>query len=939
MTRPLASILALLAAAGSALGQQVVEIRDQAAPSPRPTPQPDRPAASGRLVRVYNFEERDTNPSPVPLHWTRMQDQDDRPRSGFPRFNISELFDLNDQPAASRGCVKLATRGGSTSLQLDPGVLPIFGDADYLIGARVRTEGLRTARAVVACRFLNENLEPIPASESTSEPIISEGRFITVSINLLGQFPEAKFLQIELLLLQQDTLPTGGRGAPTAPPPGRLFIPDVSGAAYFDDVSIVQLPRLELSTNNPSNIFVAPQQPTLDLLVRDLTGEELTGSLTVLDAAGRTVDTHPLRLGEGRSRTNWSPRLTGYGWYRAVLEMSNRSVRVGATAIDFVWIPSRETTSSPDENRFWIFSGELHPTLYPGLADATRSLRSSGLSVPIWNADLTPDAVSRRVEEIRPLVESFRGERLELSMALPRIPTTIFGGTASDIADPWALLTRQPASASPLLDEFLDRYGQSVQRWQIGAFDGRPLSGRDQVATSAASIESVLGKLVPGPVIVAPAALEDAATLGAIGRAAPFVDPAMLAPASAQPDSVGLAISSWRRGGNSGAGRRATLALATAGKDELDAIDAANALAKKMVRAWAASAASAGPAPDQLRLALLEPWSVRQGDPPQLMPRPEVAAWRAAIDRLADREFVGVLPLPNGAEGYVFANRRPTDPTRGGLLVAWNDSTLPERAELRTYLGPGSPWIADVFGNRSDMTDPSRSPLPLSSTPVFIEGVDAELLCFGATVTIDPPLLSMTVPESQHRLRLTNPWPTSISGRLVLVEPGGGGGAGRDRSWRINPRLFPFALAAGETAEFPFTISFGPSEEIGTKTFVFDTELTAVRAYDVFKVDTPMELGMKDLAFSVTATPRGDGVELEATVSNQTTNPLTLELTAFPPGIPRQTVDIGEVLAGNQAIRRFNVAGVYPAKKGKKIAVTLSDGENGIRITRTVTIP
>jgi hypothetical protein len=197
----------------------------------------------------------------------------------------------------------------------------------------------------------------------------------------------------------------------------------------------------------------------------------------------------------------------------------------------------------------------------------------------------------------------------------------------------------------------------------------------------------------------------------------------------------------------------------------------------------------------------------------------------------------------------------------------------------------------------------------------------------------------MTVPESQHRLRLTNPWPTSISGRLVLVEPGGGGGAGRDRSWRINPRLFPFALAAGETAEFPFTISFGPSEEIGTKTFVFDTELTAVRAYDVFKVDTPMELGMKDLAFSVTATPRGDGVELEATVSNQTTNPLTLELTAFPPGIPRQTVDIGEVLAGNQAIRRFNVAGVYPAKKGKKIAVTLSDGENGIRITRTVTIP
>ncbi|HEX8875688.1 MAG TPA: hypothetical protein VF777_03005 [Phycisphaerales bacterium] len=939
MARPLVSILALALAAGSALGQQVIEIPTETTPNPAPrqASQPDRPAASGRLVQVYNFEERDTNPSPVPIHWTRMQDQDDRPRPGFPRFNISELVELNNQPAATRGCVKLSTRGGSTSLQLDPGVLPVFSDADYLVGARVRTEGLRSARAMVVCRLLDEELQPIAASERASQPIASEGRFVTVSINMPGHFPQARFLQIELLLLQQELVPTAGKPSTSPPAAGRLNIPDVSGAAYFDDVSVVQLPRLELSTNNPSNIFIAPQRPTLDLLVRDLTGEELTGSLTVLDATGRTVDTHPLRLGEGRSRTNWSPHLTGYGWYRAVLEMSNREVRVGATAVDFVWVPPRESTTSPDESRFWIFSGELHPALYPNLASATRSLRSTGLSVPIWNADLTPDAVPRRVDELRTLVESFRGERLELSMALPRIPTTIFGGKASDIGDPWALLTRQPASAAPLLDEFLDRYGQVVTRWQIGGFDGRSLQARENVPAGAASIESLLGKLVPGPVIVAPATLEDAAALAALGRSAPSVDPAMLAPASAQADSVGLAVASWRRGTASG-NRRASLALATAGRDELDAIDAAHALAKKVVRAW--TAAGHGSGPDQLRLALLDPWTVRSGDRPQLMPRPEVAAWRAVIDRLADREFVGLLPLPNGAEGYVFANKRVGDLSRGGLLVVWNDSTLPERAELRTYLGPGTPWIADVFGNHSEMTDPSRRPLPLSSTPLFIEGVDAELLRFGAAVQIDPPLLSMTVPESQHRLRLTNPWPTTISGRLVLVEPGGGTAGGpRDRSWRIAPRLFPFALAAGETAEFPFTISFGPSEEIGSKTFVFDTELTAVRAYDVFKVSTQMELGMKDLAFSVTATPRGDSVELEATISNQTKSPLTLELTAFPPGSPRQTIDIGEVLAGNQAIRRFAIQSVYPSKKGKKIAVTLSDSETGIRITRTVTIP
>jgi hypothetical protein len=80
-------------------------------------------------------------------------------------------------------------------------------------------------------------------------------------------------------------------------------------------------------------------------------------------------------------------------------------------------------------------------------------------------------------------------------------------------------------------------------------------------------------------------------------------------------------------------------------------------------------------------------------------------------------------------------------------------------------------------------------------------------------------------------------------------------------------------------------------------------------------------------------------VELEATISNQTKAPLTLELTAFPPGTPRMAIDVGEVLAGNQAIRRFAIQNMYPAKKGKKIAVTLTDAETGIRITRSVLIP
>jgi hypothetical protein len=100
-----------------------------------------------------------------------------------------------------------------------------------------------------------------------------------------------------------------------------------------------------------------------------------------------------------------------------------------------------------------------------------------------------------------------------------------------------------------------------------------------------------------------------------------------------------------------------------------------------------------------------------------------------------------------------------------------------------------------------------------------------------------------------------------------------------------------------------------------------------------------MELGLNDLAFSITASPVGSDVVLEATINNQSRNTLTLVLTAFPPEMPRQLIDVGELLPGNQAIRRFTLKGIYPARKGERIPVSMADSEAGIRINRSVIIP
>lgn len=944
--------LALLLAAGAAPGSAMCQTISQ----PVASSEAARPSAAGRVVKLFTFEERETNPNPVPRFWTRNQDQPDRPRPGFPRFNTIDLEDLEDQPAATRGCVRLSTRGGSTSLLLDGGVIPVFKDADYLIGARVRTEGLEHGRAAIAVRFLDEKLRPIPASEHLSEPTLSPGRWTNLSVHIRGEYPSAAFVQFELLLLQPDQLLARTSGAPARSNPagpsagGRkidgsieLRKQDLAGSACFDDVSIVQLPRLELSTQSVTNIVAAPEQPTIQLLVRDLTGEALAGKLLLLDASGRTVDTRSISVGEGRSRTNWNPALPGYGWYRAVLDMSNSLSRVGATYIDFAWLPPRpqqnaafEFRASGEAPRLWLLSSDVPGSTFPALANLSRDVRADGLSLPVWTADLTPGMVGSRSAVLGPLVDAFRSERLDLAFSLPVVPASATDPNAIVAPDPWTLLVSQPALARPLLDEFLDAYGQTVQRWQVGWFNPRALPPRQAFQSGLDSIESTLSKLVPGPIVVVPTTMEELTA----ASETPGFEPAVYMPHDALPGFCALAVDAWKERGGADTSKRLLVALGTSPESQLDAADAAASLAKRAVRVWASATkarTAPGPGPT-VGLGLVEPWTVRSERQAQLMPRPELAAWRAVADRLGNRRFVCEFPIAGAGEAYLFTDRGGA--RNSGLLVLWNDASLPEQVKLQNYLGAGPIEIVDVFGNRSALNDPSRSPISISSSPVFIEGVDAELLHFVAKFTIDPPLLSMTSPETQHSIQLTNTWPVPISGTLHLLEPGGmGSSVRRDRTWRITPRTFGFALAPGESTGLPMSVSFGTAEEVGTKPFVFNVELAAGHSYEPFRVSARMELGLRDISFSVTATPRGNDVVLEATISNQSRSPLTLVMTAFPPEMPRQLVDVGEVMPGNQVIHRFTLRGLYPGQKGQRIPVSIADSEAGIRISRSVVIP
>ena len=169
--------------------------------------QPDafRPVSAERVVRVFDFEEQEFNAEEVPQYWVRAQHNPPaRERPGFPAWNRA-IFD-DTRAYSGEFSVRVPTQGGSASLRLSPGVIAAIPGADYVVTARVQTEGLSRSGARLVARFLDDRRQPIPGAEATSRVVRSSGEWALVRAELRGLHDRAAWIQIDLELLQPREL-------------------------------------------------------------------------------------------------------------------------------------------------------------------------------------------------------------------------------------------------------------------------------------------------------------------------------------------------------------------------------------------------------------------------------------------------------------------------------------------------------------------------------------------------------------------------------------------------------------------------------------------------------------------------------------------------------------------------------------------------------------
>jgi len=857
-----------------------------------------------RLEHRFDFEERKLgNFESMPMHWFRIA------RDGYPRY-AKMGFDTAEHVSGTHS-FKLQPNGGSVGVVLQPGVLAAMPGADYLVTARVRGEQLEHARIVLTGRFLDAQRRPIKTSEARSALVRSNGQWTTVWFRLDGLYERAAWIVLSMQVLQPGQFPAELRRSKLGE--HRLDYRDVRATAWFDDVSVYQLPRIELHSDSPINLVTADQSPRLIATVRDLTGVELTSALAIYDQAGRQVDAmvHRDTL-TSRPTWTWKPKLERLGWYRAELNVRSERGLVGRRQTVLAYLPTPGRANQPDARRFVLVAEHLDTAHRPLLLPLMDKTNGSAVVLSAWSALPTQTTDRSATWRSDPLLSELAAEGRDVTLCFDHVPADLAAGASTDVDAPLDLMTRTYALWRKPFETLLIRYGGLVDRWQIGATGSGAAFWREDLARVYPQAYGYFHQYIARPkVALAWTAYQPAPDPSAAVNAL-----AMFVPRSIRPGQIPAYVRDWP---TEHAEVTATLEPLPAGLYSHQ--QRADDLVLRMVHAWRT--------PVQ-RLAIVSPWRAVGGRAPTLEPDALLAVWSNTAGRLTGRRVVGQMNLGQGLVCWVL------DGPAGGALVAWNRNAPPEQARIALYLGP-APVAIDPWGNRQALaTDAQgRHQLTLTATPVFIEGIDVMLARLRGSFRIDPSFVRSVYKMHKHTLELTNPYPRSIYGTLRITGPA---------HWKIGPRKFYFTAQPGQTVHLPLELNFPLSELAGQKMITAELDLGGESERPI-TLAAPLTLGLRDVVYSPTVfvdatAPTGGGdVVITALVTNLGTEPQSFYAFALAPDQPRIERIIDRLAPGQTMLKRFRFVHAAAQLSGRIIRTGLRELDGAAILNTTVQVP
>jgi hypothetical protein len=702
-----------------------------------------------------------------------------------------------------------------------------------------------------------------------------------------------------------------------------LFTQDIRGAAWFDDISVSQVPRVRISTDRPGNIFKKGEPLRLNIAVSDRFTDDLAVQLLVHNAAGKKIyqrsgaldvaNAEP--LGPGTKLLSLLLPELPTGWYAVSLVMTSRGQYVGQQKLDLIQLADNSPFSIPDE-RFGLIGTDLSFEGWPELPELLPFLGAGRIKLAVWNGagDIEQidsaafDHMLVRLQELRitptgclvdlpPAIASKFLARHRQSQA-----AEAFNGAVKPLASVWPLLLKaDSAEWQPPLAQLIARHANHLNRWQLGA-DGTEIFVTDKSMRQVYDhIYNQFAALMHKPDLAMPWP----AWYELEGQMPATV--ALSVPPSILPSQIPLYVQDVKDRG----GQTISISLQLLDRRQYGRDVQIRDFAQRIVYALAAGAN---------RIDMPLPFTVtREGDDVIKQPHELFLITRSLINTLSGCTFKGKVPIADGVEAFLFE--------RGGqgVLALWDRGATGGVKPLAINLGD-RPQRVDLWGNITPLLahegnkTAGMTQLAIGPMPILLVDIDAQAAMLRASVAIDRPLIESSFQAHTRKIRFTNPYKTAIGGQVRLKAPAG---------WTINPPTHQFSLNPGETYERELSIEFPYNSFAGQKTIEAQFTVQADRN-TTFNVPLTLQLGLSDVGMQTLALRDGKDILVQQTIQNYGDKPIDYSAFAIFPGQARQERLVTNLGAGRTTLKRYRFTDVSVAP-GSKIRVGVKE-LNGSRI-------
>jgi len=849
---------------------------------------PPKPARFPDAIKIYHCDFRDSfdrNHDRWPDRFARRLD------ARRPPYVKIEM--VSDPQAMSGRCLSVRLNGGAAEVYTPR--ISVNSLFSYVLEGRITTRGLEHNRAYLTLRFYDEDGKLLETYASPS----------------IGRTTDWKKFRLNPITPRSKRAQTAAIGLHVTP--GDLA--DIRGEVRFDDLWLGRLPRMELTSNSPHNVYEDPSQIRIWCHVSGIVERDPVIRFELIDASSRKLATRRRRL-EGKviastsdsaisllkkegqatwsekagyvGSAQWRPPISQPGFYRVRVAMQGPTGLIHQRTTTLAVVPG---TSRPRGGIFgWALPQGDRELKLEDLVDLLGKVGVNWAKFPVWFDEKQPE----RGDALARFAEQLAISQVHLVGVLDRPPRSmrdLFGEDGYDFA---AGVFANPKVWRPAIDPVISRLSMIVKWWQLGADGDTSVTiqpNREEIVKNVRAYMERFGQSVqiglPSRWIY-PASTDPDRPWDFVSLESdpPLTRDELIHYLRGEPEAVagptGNAASAALQ---SVAGRRSepvATARPLARWVVLDPLPAdrysldtrARDLVRRMLAAQMAGAKGVFISrPFDSKLGIMN----ERGEPGELL-----LPWRTTALMLAGATYHGDLELPGGSSNHVFLRGNEA------VIVLWNET--PTREEY--FFGDNVRQV-DIWGRsvRPEIKG-GRQVIEVGPQPTFLVGANAQVARWRMAFQFDRQRIASRFGVLQSvRYELKNPFPDGVTAMIRFASP---------KAWQTHPRSGEpqhLKLAAGEKASRKLGIALGQFASSGEQAIRIDFLVRADQIYR-FSVYRKLTVGLGEVEIELRSRwdRRRDVIIVEQFTTNNTDTPISMNCYLFATGRRRmrqQIFDLG----------------------------------------------